>query len=81
MCLLRKTVLSDLDALREAVGEDTAGLMLTHRTRSVSLIEHRKLRKLSMTWRSCYYDGANLNAVMGQARPGDMDLTACTSIA
>ncbi len=64
----------DLDALREAVGEDTAGLMLTN-PNTVGLFDKNILEITKIIHEAgglCYYDGANLNAVMGQARPGDM---------
>ena len=64
----------DLDALREAVGEDTAGLMLTN-PNTVGLFDKNILEITKIVHEAgglCYYDGANLNAVMGQARPGDM---------
>ena len=64
----------DLDALRHAVGEDTAGLMLTN-PNTVGLFDPNILEITKIVHDAgglCYYDGANLNAVMGIARPGDM---------
>lgn len=64
----------DLDALREAVGPDTAGLMLTN-PNTVGLFDKNILEITRIVHDAgglCYYDGANLNAVMGHARPGDM---------
>ncbi|WP_321002038.1 aminomethyl-transferring glycine dehydrogenase subunit GcvPB [Eisenbergiella porci] len=64
----------DLEALRAAVGEDTAGLMLTN-PNTVGLFDKNILEITRIVHESgglCYYDGANLNAVMGVARPGDM---------
>jgi glycine dehydrogenase subunit 2 len=64
----------DLDALRAAVGEDTAGLMLTN-PNTVGIFDKNILEITKIVHEAgglCYYDGANLNAVMGQARPGDM---------
>ncbi len=64
----------DLDALRAAVGEDTAGLMLTN-PNTVGLFDPNILEITRIVHEAgglCYYDGANLNAVMGIARPGDM---------
>ncbi len=64
----------DLDALREAVGPQTAGIMITNPNtlglfetdiREVSEIIHEAGGRL-------YMDGANMNAIMGKARPGDM---------
>ena len=63
----------DLEALKAAVGEDTAGLMLTN-PNTVGLFDKNILEITRIVHESgglCYYDGANLNAVMGVARPGD----------
>lgn len=64
----------DLDALRAAVGPDTAGLMLTN-PNTVGLFDRNILEITRIVHEAgglCYYDGANLNAVMGVARPADM---------
>lgn len=64
----------DLDALRRAAGPDTAGLMLTN-PNTVGLFDANILEITQIVHQAgglCYYDGANLNAIMGQARPGDM---------
>ncbi|MEG1429771.1 MAG: aminomethyl-transferring glycine dehydrogenase subunit GcvPB, partial [Hydrogenoanaerobacterium sp.] len=64
----------DLNALRAAVGEDTAGLMLTN-PNTVGLFDKNILEITKIVHDAgglCYYDGANLNAVMGMVRPGDM---------
>ena len=64
----------DLDKLKEAVGEDTAGLMLTN-PNTVGLFDPNILEITKIVHDAgglCYYDGANLNAVMGITRPGDM---------
>lgn len=64
----------DLEALRAAVGEDTAGIMLTN-PNTVGLFDKHILDITQIVHDAgglCYYDGANLNAVMGIARPGDM---------
>lgn len=64
----------DLDKLREAVGGDTAGLMLTN-PNTVGLFDKNILEITQIVHEAgglCYYDGANLNAVMGVVRPGDM---------
>lgn len=64
----------DLDALRNAVGQDTAGLMLTNpNTLGVfdkNILEITKI--IHDAGGLNYYDGANLNAIMGVVRPGDM---------
>ncbi len=64
----------DLNALKEAVGDDTAGLMLTN-PNTVGLFDKNITEITRIVHEAgglCYYDGANLNAVMGIARPGDM---------
>lgn len=64
----------DLEVLKAAVGEDTAGLMLTN-PNTVGLFDKNILEITRIVHDAgglCYYDGANLNAVMGVARPGDM---------
>lgn len=64
----------DLDALRAAVGPRTAGLMLTNPStlgvfeRSIVDIQNIVHDAGGLT----YYDGANLNAILGRVRPGDM---------
>lgn len=64
----------DLEALKEAVGEDTAGLMLTN-PNTVGLFDKNIKEITDIVHEAgglCYYDGANLNAIMGICRPGDM---------
>ena len=64
----------DLDALRNAVGKDTAGLMLTN-PNTLGLFDPNILEITKIVHEAgglCYYDGANLNAIMGRVRPGDM---------
>lgn len=64
----------DLDALRAAVGPDTAGLMLTN-PNTLGLFDPNILEITRIVHEAgglCYYDGANLNAIMGRVRPGDM---------
>ncbi len=64
----------DLDKLKEVVGDDTAGLMLTNPS-TVGLFEHDIIEITEIIHKAgglCYYDGANLNAIMGTVRPGDM---------
>ncbi|HWS42435.1 MAG TPA: aminomethyl-transferring glycine dehydrogenase subunit GcvPB [Pseudoflavonifractor sp.] len=64
----------DLDALRAAVGPDTAGLMLTN-PNTLGLFDKNILEITKIIHEAGglnYYDGANLNAIMGMARPGDM---------
>ena len=64
----------DLDKLRTAVGEDTAGLMLTN-PNTLGIFE-KNITEITKIIHDAgglvYYDGANLNAIMGVVRPGDM---------
>lgn len=66
--------LVDLDALRAAVGEDTAGLMLTNPNTLGLFDQHIKeiTEIIHEAGGLCYYDGANANAIMGHCRPGRM---------
>lgn len=64
----------DLEKLRAAAGDDIAGLMLTN-PNTVGLFDKNILEITNIVHECgglCYYDGANLNAVMGTVRPGDM---------
>ena len=64
----------DLEALKTVLGEDTAGLMLTN-PNTVGIFDENILEITRLVHEAgglCYYDGANLNAVMGVVRPGDM---------
>ncbi|MDE3839563.1 glycine dehydrogenase (aminomethyl-transferring) [Bacillus methanolicus] len=66
--------LVDLDDLRRVVGEDTAALMLTN-PNTLGLFEENILEMAEIVHNAggkLYYDGANLNAVLAKARPGDM---------
>ncbi|TMK94319.1 MAG: glycine dehydrogenase subunit 2 [Actinobacteria bacterium] len=64
----------DLDELREKVGEKTAGLMLTNPS-TLGLFDEN-IDEIQRIFHEAgalmYYDGANLNAVCGISRPGDM---------
>jgi len=64
----------DLSALREVVGPKTAGIMLTNPS-TLGVFE-RRIRDIANAVHQAggllYYDGANLNAILGKARPGDM---------
>ncbi|OLS02104.1 aminomethyl-transferring glycine dehydrogenase subunit GcvPB [Tissierella creatinophila] len=64
----------DVEALRNLVGENTAGLMLTN-PNTLGLFESdiKEIAKIVHdAGGQLYYDGANANAILGQARPGDM---------
>ncbi|MEA2291169.1 MAG: glycine dehydrogenase subunit 2 [Solirubrobacteraceae bacterium] len=64
----------DLDDLRAALDDDVACLMLTNpNTLGVFDRNIEEIARLvHAVGATLYYDGANLNAVMGRARPGDM---------
>jgi len=64
----------DLEALKSAVSERTAGLMLTN-PNTLGVFEEDILEVAKIVHDAgglLYYDGANLNAIMGIVRPGDM---------
>lgn len=64
----------DLGALRARVGSRTAGIMLTNPS-TLGVFERGILDIAGIIHEAgalLYYDGANLNAILGQARPGDM---------
>lgn len=64
----------DLDELRAALNEEVAGLMLTNPS-TLGLFEKNISEIAEMVHNAgglLYYDGANANAIMGIARPGDM---------
>jgi glycine dehydrogenase subunit 2 len=66
--------LVDLAALERLVDEDIAGLMLTN-PNTLGLFEEEiegVAAAMHRVGALLYYDGANLNAIMGRARPGDM---------
>ncbi|MDR9435879.1 MAG: aminomethyl-transferring glycine dehydrogenase subunit GcvPB [Thiohalophilus sp.] len=64
----------DLEALKAAVGPQTAGIMLTNPS-TLGVFE-RKIKEIADIVHEAggllYYDGANLNAILGKVKPGDM---------
>lgn len=64
----------DLDELRRKVGPKTAGIMLTNP--STLGLFMRQIKEIANIVHQAggllYYDGANLNAILGKVRPGDM---------
>ena len=65
----------DLEALKEVVGPKTAGIMLTNPS-TLGVFERRIKEVADLVHDAgglLYYDGANLNAILGKVRPGDMD--------
>jgi glycine dehydrogenase subunit 2 len=68
--------LVDLETLRANLSDRTAAIMLTN-PNTLGLFEEDILeisRLVHEAGALCYYDGANLNAIMGKARPGDMGM-------
>jgi glycine dehydrogenase subunit 2 len=66
--------LVDLEALKGLVGPDVAGFMITN-PNTLGLFEEQIQgiqRAIHEAGGLMYYDGANLNAIMGRVRPGDM---------
>ena len=65
----------DIDALKEVLGPQTAGIMLTNPS-TLGVFE-RRIKEVAELVHDAggllYYDGANLNAILGKVRPGDMD--------
>jgi glycine dehydrogenase subunit 2 len=64
----------DKEALKGVVGSKTAGLMITN-PNTLGLFEHDILEIADIVHDSgglLYYDGANLNAILGKAKPGSM---------
>tara|TARA_R110002072_G_scaffold1369_16_gene11449 strand:+ start:7155 stop:8603 length:1449 start_codon:yes stop_codon:yes gene_type:complete len=64
----------DIDALKAEVGPHTAGLMMTNP--STCGVFERKVKEIAEIIHGAggllYYDGANLNAILGKVKPGDM---------
>ena len=65
----------DIAALRAVLGPKTAGIMLTNPS-TLGVFE-RHIKEIAELVHDAggllYYDGANLNAILGKVRPGDMD--------
>ncbi|MGB5201048.1 MAG: aminomethyl-transferring glycine dehydrogenase subunit GcvPB [Sedimenticolaceae bacterium] len=64
----------DIEALRGVLGPHTAGIMLTNPS-TVGVFERRITEIARLVHEAgglLYYDGANLNAILGKVRPGDM---------
>jgi glycine dehydrogenase subunit 2 len=64
----------DVEALKAVVGPKTSGIMLTNP--STFGVFERRIKEIAATIHEAggllYYDGANLNAILGKVRPGDM---------
>ncbi len=64
----------DFEALKDAIGPKTAGIMLTNPS-TLGVFERRIAEIAKLVHDAgglLYYDGANLNAILGKVRPGDM---------
>jgi glycine dehydrogenase subunit 2 len=65
----------DMEALEAVLGPQTAGIMLTNPS-TLGVFE-RHIKDIADLVHDAggllYYDGANLNAILGKVRPGDMD--------
>ncbi len=65
----------DMEALEAVLGPKTAGIMLTNPS-TLGVFE-RHIKDIADLVHDAggllYYDGANLNAILGKVRPGDMD--------
>jgi len=65
----------DMEALKNVLGPKTAGIMLTNPS-TLGVFE-RHIKDIAGMVHDAggllYYDGANLNAILGKVRPGDMD--------
>ena len=64
----------DIEALKKALGPRTAGIMLTNPS-TLGVFERRIMEIQKLVHDAgglLYYDGANLNAILGKVRPGDM---------
>ena len=69
----------DLDSLKLNLDESVSAIMLTN-PNTLGIFEENILKISEMVHKAgslLYYDGANLNAIMGIARPGDMGFDVC----
>ncbi|MBS0456335.1 MAG: aminomethyl-transferring glycine dehydrogenase subunit GcvPB [Proteobacteria bacterium] len=68
----------DIEALKQVLGPKTAGIMLTNPS-TIGVFERRIVEIAKLVHEAgglLYYDGANLNAILGKVRPGDMGFDA-----
>ncbi len=66
----------DLAGLRKNMTDEVAGIMLTV-PNTLGIFEEEILEIAEIVHRAgglCYFDGANLNSIVGRARPGDMGM-------
>jgi glycine dehydrogenase subunit 2 len=68
----------DVEALKAVLGPKTAGIMLTNPS-TIGVFERNIIEISKLVHEAgglLYYDGANLNAILGKVRPGDMGFDA-----
>ncbi len=68
----------DIESLKKVLGPNTAGIMLTNPS-TIGVFERRIVEIAKLVHEAgglLYYDGANLNAILGKVRPGDMGFDA-----
>jgi len=69
----------DMKAFRDALNEETAGVMLTCPSTLGLFVSN--LREITDAVHEVdglmYYDGANLNAILGRCKPGEMGFDVC----
>lgn len=69
----------DIESLKAVLSDEIAGLMLTNPS-TLGLFEKNIVEIAKLVHEAgglLYYDGANMNAIMGKARPGDMGFDVC----
>lgn len=69
----------DIEKLKDVLSDEVAGLMLTNPS-TLGLFEKNIVEIAKLVHEAgglLYYDGANMNAIMGRTRPGDMGFDVC----
>jgi glycine dehydrogenase subunit 2 len=69
----------DIEKLKAVLNDEVAGLMLTNPS-TLGLFEKNIVEIAKLVHEAgglLYYDGANMNAIMGKSRPGDMGFDVC----
>lgn len=69
----------DIENLKAVLNDEVAGLMLTNPS-TLGLFEKNIVEISKLVHEAgglVYYDGANMNAIMGRTRPGDMGFDVC----
>jgi len=71
--------LMDLEKFKEALNDETAGVMLT--SPNTLGVFNPKIKEITEATHAVdglmYYDGANFNAIMGRIKPGDLGFDLC----